>query len=125
MKSSDLNNLLTGVDTGKELQKAIQDEVASYSNLMKKQGASNPIYFWEDHEILITVVGLERLLRATIEGNLSTVSLSYVCDCLTLGEKIGYQKENLMEIVHEIADSEINHAFQTIEDIRHLIARLR
>lgn len=121
MKSSDLNKLFKGLFTGHELKETIHGEVSSYCELMKKRGASIPLKFLEDEEIIIDCSAIERLLQEALSKRLSNADLAYICDCLTLGNKVDYTNEKTKDMIFEIADPEINGGFKTDDELRQLI----
>jgi hypothetical protein len=123
MKASDLNKLLNDLSTGDNLKQAIQGEVASYRELMKKRGASIPLILDEDQEITLGSSAIKKLILETLSGRLSNVDLAYICDCLTLGEKVYYTNEKAKDIVFEIADPEINGGFKSDLELNQLIVR--
>jgi hypothetical protein len=103
---------------------AIQAEVASYSELMKKMGASIPLIFDEDEEITLKSSSITILLQEALSGSLSNVHLAYICDCLTLGQKIDYADEKLQDTIFTIADPEINGGYKTHLELKTLIEGL-
>jgi hypothetical protein len=117
MKSSELNEILHGKLSGKDLRSKIDSEVSSYTKLMEKKGASIPIIFNEDAEIIINQVAIKILLQATIIGHLTNVHLAYICDCLTLGEKVNFENEKVKDLVFEIADPEINGDYKSNSEL--------
>lgn len=121
MKSSDLNNLFNGLSTGIDLKKVIQEEVTSYGELMKKRGSSIPLILDEDEEITLNISAIVKLMQETLSGRLNNVDLAYICDCLTLGEKVDYTDEKAKDIVFEIADPEINGGFKSDLDLNNFI----
>ena len=124
MKSSDLNNLFNGLSTGIDLKRAIQGEITSYGELMKKRGSSIPLLLDEDEEITLNSSAIEKLMQETLSGRLNNVDLAYICDCLTLGEKVNYADEKAKDIVFEIADPEINGGFKSDLDLNNLLDHL-
>ena len=121
MKASDLNKLFIGLATDDNLKQVIQGEVASYEELMKKRGASIPLIFEEDEKITLDSSAIKKLILETLSGRLSNVDLAYVCDCLTLGEKVYYTDEKAKDIVFEIADPEINGGFKSDLELKTFI----
>ena len=113
MKASDLNILFKDLSTGEDVKQTIRLEVSSYVELMKKKGSSIPLLFNEDEEVIINSSAIEKLLKETLSGRLTNIDLAYICDCLTLGERVNYTEEKLKDIVFEIADPEINGGFKS------------
>ena len=124
MKSSDLYNTLTSNKTAEALAKTISQEVAGYALLMTKRGASNPLYFDEDMELILTKSSILKLLSETHLGNLTSIDLAYICDCLTLGERVIFDNESVEDIICELADPEINGGFRSPEEILSLLTKL-
>jgi hypothetical protein len=121
MKASDVNSLIKGISKGADLQKAIHGEVSTYANLMKKKGSRIPLVFEEDETITLNYSAIERLLKETLSSRLSNVDLAYICDCLTMGEKVKYTDEKVQDVVFEIADPEINGGFESDIELWQLI----
>lgn len=121
MKASDLNNLLNGLSTGDDLKQTVLQEVSLYSELMNKKGSSIPLVFDDDEEVVLDNSAVQKLLQETLSGRLSNVDLAYICDCLTLSEKVDFKGEKVQDIVFEIADPEINGGFKSDSEIQKLI----
>ena len=117
MNTSDLNDTLNGNISGKRLAEKIFYEVEEYKLKLKKTGSTIPLYFNEDKEIMLSRSSIKKLLNETLEGNLGSAHLAYIADCLTLGEKVNYEYENLREIIFDIADPEINGGFRKPDEI--------
>jgi len=117
MKASDLYNTLNGSSSGETLSKNISNEVDKYKFQLQKKGSSIPIYFIEDKDIFLTKSFLRKLLNDVYEGTLSNIHLAYICDCLTLGEKVTFEDEVLKDIIYEAADPEINGGFKNSNEI--------
>ena len=120
MKASDLNKLFKGVVDGNELSVLLEAEVNNYHRLLNKKGSTIPLIFQEDEDILINKNALNRLLKETLEARLSNVELAYICDCLTLGERVNYKDEEVKDIVLDLAGPEINGGHRTLDNIRNL-----
>jgi hypothetical protein len=121
MKSSELNKFLNKSFTGTEFKALIESEAAYYGKLMEKKGSSIPLIFNEDEELLLNEASIKRLLQETLLGGLSNVDLAYVCDCLTLGERIDYDSQGAKDVVFEIADPEINGGYKSREELQRMI----
>ena len=124
MTSSALNLLITGRISGNDFSALLADEITTYGTLIKKMGAGIPLIFNEDEAIAIDHVWLKGLLKEVLTGSLNTMELAYICDCLTLGERVTYSDGKLKDIIFEIADPEINGGFSTISEIEVLINQL-
>jgi hypothetical protein len=124
MTSSALNLLITGRISGNDFSALLADEITTYGTLIKKMGAGIPLVFNEDEAIAIDHVWLKGLLKEVLTGSLNTMELAYICDCLTLGERVTYSDGKLKDIIFEIADPEINGGFSTISEIEVLINQL-
>jgi hypothetical protein len=125
MNTSDLDNALNGYSSGQVLAEKISNEVEEYKLLLNKTGSSIPLRFNEDKEIFLSNSSIKKLLKETYEGNLSNVHLAYICDCLTLGERVLFESEVLKEMIFDLADPEINGGFKTPEEIADLLNKLR
>lgn len=99
----------------------LRQEVESYSELLIKKGSSISMIFDEDEEVIIDNPAIQKLLKETIDGRLSNVALAYICDCLTLGEKVDFKDEEAQDIVYRIADPEINGGFKSDMELKQLI----
>lgn len=121
MKSSNLNRYLKGIFSEDEIKKDIKEEVSSYCKLNEKMGSTNPLYFYEDEEVILNNSTVKRLLQETLSGRLSNIELAYICDCLTLGEKVQFTDERSKEIIFEIADPEINGGYKSDTELIKLI----
>ena len=121
MKASDLNLLLHDLSTTDTFKQLTQEEVSSYSKLMEKKGSNIPLIFDEDEEIILDRSSIRKLLVKTSLGKLTNVDLAYICDCLTLSEKVDFKDEKTRNIVFGIADPEINGGYKSNIELRRLI----
>ena len=121
MKSSDLNQLLKGTSSGGYLQSIINEEVLSYESLLKKKGSSIPLIFHEDEDIMLDAMSVNKLLQEVITGKLSNVHLAYICDCLTLGERVDFANEKLKDLIFELADPEINGGYKSNPELKEML----
>jgi len=124
MKSSDINQLLSGNFSVRDLQLTINDEVSTYAILMEKKGSSVPLIFYEDEEIFLNDTNIKILLQETLSGDLSNVHLAYIFDCFTSGEKVRFETEQVKEIIYEIADPEINGGYKSNKQLQDLISNI-
>lgn len=124
MKSSELNKFLNRSFTGADFKALIESEAASYGKLMEKKGSSISLIFSEDEELILNEASIKRLLQETLLGSLINVDLAYICDCLTLGERIDYDSEKAKDVVFEIADPEINGGYKSSAELQRLIDTL-
>lgn len=121
MNSSDLDDFLNSDLSSKIFADKIAKEVADYTVLMTKKGATIPIHFHEDRDIVISKSTMAKLLTETLQGNISSIALAYICDCLTLGEHITFDDEHVEDLVFDLADPEINGGFKTQTDLTKLL----
>ena len=124
MTSSALNLLITGRISGNDFSALLADEITTYGTLIKKKAADIPLVFNEDEVIAIDHIWLKGLLKEILTGSLNKLELAYICDCLTLGERVIYSDGKLKDLISEIADPEINGGFRTISEIEVLIDQL-
>ena len=124
MNTSDLDNALNTASSTITLGKILSKEVSEYVLLSQKKGASIPIYFNEDKEITISNSSVRKLLSETINGNLSNIHLAYICDCLTLGEKVTFENEEIEDLIFALADPEINGGYKNLEELQNRIDNL-
>ena len=108
MQISTLNKYFYGLLSFGDFLKIIAPEVDEYRSLMEKGGSTIPLRLSEDEELIISNSNFVKLIQDFINYGGDTVGLSYICDSFTLGEKIEYNSDELLEIVFEIADPEIN-----------------
>lgn len=92
-------------------------EIEDYSKLMTKRGSSIPLYFFEDKELFCMRYFIMTLLDKTIIGELNNVQLAYICDCLTIGEKVSFENESIEDIIFGILDPEINGGYKSIHEL--------
>jgi hypothetical protein len=121
MKSSELNMFLYTSFTGADFKALIENEAASYRKRMEKKGSSISLIFDEDEELLLNEASIRKLLKETLSGSLSNVDLAYICDCLTLGERVDYDSEEAKNTVFELADPEINGGYKSSEELQRMI----
>lgn len=91
---------------------------------MEKVGLRISLIFDEDEELLLNDTSIKKLLQETLSGSLSNVDLAYICDCLTLGERVDYESEEAKNIIFEIADPEINGGYKSDEELKSMINAL-
>jgi len=125
MKSSDLNKFLSGTISAEEFKASIQDESSVYKKLMEIKGSTIPLKFLEDEEIILSNSDINMLVQEALAGNLSTEQLSYICDCLTLGEDVSLENQLVEDIIHEFADPEINGGFKSKTELLKIADRIK
>lgn len=124
MKSSDLRNFLAGKISSAEFINTVSNEISNYTSLMKKAGSSIPLNLNEDVELMLSKKSIDRLLKEVQFGNLSNIHLAYICDCLTLAERVKYDTDNLQKILFDLADSEINGDYKESDVIANILINL-
>jgi hypothetical protein len=110
MKSRELNRLLDDQLTVDDFKASIADEVENYGNLVNKKGSTIDLRLNEDEEITLDILKFRKLLNIVIAGRLSNIHLAYICDCLTLAEKLTTD-DKTKDLIFELADPEINGGF--------------
>jgi len=125
MNSSDLEKVFSGEIKALALHEKISEEVTNYSILSQKRGSSIPLYFFEDTDLVLTKKNMIHLINETIAGNLNSIDLAYICDCLTLAEKVNFKDEQVKDIVFEFADPEINGGYKSVENLAEYLSNLR
>ncbi len=125
MKSSDLNSYLSNKTSVSDLKKCIDLDVENYSNLIKKKGASIPLNFYDDGAIEIDESNLKKLLLETINEALSNDHLAYICDCLTLADNLLCENKDINNIIHDLADPEINRGYKSKSDLEMIVSQLK
>ena len=123
MKASELNLLFAGVETGARLSLSIRPEVDNYVNLLKKKGASIQIVLHEDEDIVVDQESLTNLLRSVLVGHLSIADLAYICDGLTLCERVDFTCEDIKNMIFDFSDPEINGDFADLGHVKSLLAQ--
>ena len=125
MKSSVLNEFLAGTISAEEFKASIQDESSVYQKKLKEiKGSTIPLIFLEDAEIILNNAAIGILIQEVLGSKLSTEQLSYICDCLTLGEKVSFESQLVEDIIHEFADPEINGGYKSKTDLEKISDRL-
>jgi TATA-box binding protein (TBP) (component of TFIID and TFIIIB) len=125
MTSKEINTFLSGKTSVETFKKSIDIEVANYSNLMNKIGASINLKFNEDETIFINGTKIKKLLKNVLEDDLTAIHLSYICDCFTLSESIEYENELLNEIIYLLADPEINGGYKSKEELTEILNTIK
>lgn len=125
MTSKEINTFLSGKTSVEIFKKSIDIEVANYSNLMNKIGASINLKFNEDETIFINGTKIKKLLKNVLEDDLTAIHLSYICDCFTLSESIEYENELLNEIIYLLADPEINGGYKSKEELTEILNTIK
>lgn len=123
MTSSELNKFLDGNLTVDEFNASIADEAENYRRLMTKKGSTVQLQLIEDEEITLDKLKLKKMFDFVIAGQLSNIQLAYICDCLTLAERLRTDEET-KDMIFEIADPEINRGYLDKEALRHLISKI-
>ncbi len=124
MNSSDLNRFFNNELSGKALALKIKVEVLEYAVLLKKKGSCINLRFTEDQDLLLTAISFKKLLFEILSGSLSNIHLAYICDCITLGERIDIPNERLNDLIFGIADPEINGGYKSDAEINAFILYL-
>jgi hypothetical protein len=104
--------------------KSIEAEVATYKTQMAKTGYTIPLIFHEDDELILSRSSFKVLLEDFVINNTTRVALSYICDCLTLAQKVDFVDEDLKETVFDLADPEINGGYKTQSEIKSIVQNL-
>jgi hypothetical protein len=124
MISRELNHYLNETLTIDVFKDGIRGEVADYESLMKKKGSTINLYYDDVENVYLNKVGVTKLLEVTISGNLTNIELAYICDCLTLAEKIEFESEQIEDLIFGIADPEINGGFKTEMELKSLLEKV-
>jgi hypothetical protein len=96
---------LTGVSRLKEL---ISEEVREHQNLMKKKGASAPVYVIEDCHLSATGTELSILCRAFLNRELNQEEIAYIVDAMLLSEHVIFESEQLEDLFFSLTDPVAN-----------------
>lgn len=123
MTSRELNKLLDDKFTVDNFKATIADEVENYGRLMNKKGSTIDLCLYEDEEITLDKLKFKKLLDLVIAGRLSSIHLAYICDCLTLADKLTTDEET-KDLIFEIADPEINGGYVDIETLKDMVSRI-
>jgi hypothetical protein len=123
MTSRDLNKLLDDKFTVENFKATIADEVENYGRLMNKKGSTIDLRLYEDEEITLDKPKFKKLLDFVIAGRLSNNHLSYICDCLTLADKLTTDEET-KDLILEISDPEINGGYMDKETLTDMVSRV-
>jgi len=90
---------------------------------MNKKGSTIDLRFSEDEEITLDKLRFKKLLDFVIAGRLSNIHLAYICDCLTLADKLTTDDET-KDFIFEIADPEINGGYLDKERLTYMVSRI-
>jgi hypothetical protein len=123
MRSRELNKFLDDKFTADEFKASIADEVENYGRLMNKKGSTVDLRLNEDEEITLDKLRFKKLLDFVIAGRLSNIHLAYICDCLTLADKLTTD-EKTRDLIFEIADPEINGGYLDNERLTDMVSRI-
>lgn len=123
MTSRELNKLLDDKFTVDNFKATIADEVENYGRLMNKKGSTIDLRLYEDEEITLDKPKFKKLLDFVIAGRLPNIYLAYICDCLTLADKLTTDKET-KDLIREISDPEINGGYMDKETLTDIVSRI-
>lgn len=123
MTSRELNKFLDDKLTVDEFKASIADEVENYGRLMNKKGSTIHLRLYENEEITLDKLRFKKLLDIVIAGRLSNIHLAYICDCLTLADKLTTDEET-KDLIFEIADPEINGGYFNKETLTDMVSRI-
>ena len=124
MKSRDLNRLLDDKFTVDDFKATIADEVENYGQMMNKKSSTIDLRLHEDEEITLDKFRFKKLLDFIIAGRLSNIHLAYICDCLTLADKLTTDDET-KNLIFEVSDPEINGGYMDKETLTDMVSRIR
>jgi hypothetical protein len=123
MTSGQLNRLLDDNFPVDDFKASIADEVENYGRLMNKKGSTIDLRLYEDEEITLDKLRFKKLLDFVIAGRLSNIHLAYICDCLSLADKLTTDKKT-KELIFEIADPEINGGYVDKKTLADLVSKI-
>jgi hypothetical protein len=123
MTSGQLNRLLDDKFTVDDFKASIADEVENYGQLMNKKGSTIDLRFNEDEEITLDKLKFKKLIDFVIAGRLSNIHLAYICDCLTLADKLTTD-EKTNDLIFEIADPEINGGYKDKKTLTDMVSKI-
>ncbi len=124
MTSRELNRLLDDKFTVDDFKVSIADEVENYGRLMNKKGSTIDLRFNEGEEITLDKLKFKKLLDFVIAGQLSNIHLAYICDCLTLADKLTTD-EKIHELIFELADPEINGGYADKKMLTDMVLKIK
>jgi hypothetical protein len=124
MTSRDLNRLLDDKFTVDDFKATIADEVENYGQMMNKKSSTIDLRLHEDEEITLDKFRFEKLLDFVIAGRLSNIHLAYICECLTLADKLTTDDET-KNLLFEVSDPEINRGYMDKETLTDMVSRIR
>jgi hypothetical protein len=123
MKASDLAKYLDNQTPGNLFFNSIRTEVLNYNELMKKTGSSIALTFDEDQKTTLGIGHFKKLLQDIQLTQSNPSYLSYICDCLTLGENVEYDDDKIEDLIWTLSDPEINRK-STAAEIQKLLDAL-
>ena len=125
MRTSEFKKYLDDQISADVFFEKIREEVANYSLLMKRKGASISLNFEEDQIITLSINNLIKIVKDIHLNQVDPSAISYICDCLTLADGVNYETEAARELVYEFADPEINGGFKSREDLKIILDRYK
>jgi hypothetical protein len=123
MTTRDLNRLLHDKLTVEEFKTLLADEVDNYGRLMNQKGSTIDLRLYENEEITFDKLKFTKLLDLVITGQLSNIHLAYICDCLTLADKLRTD-EKIKSLIFEIADPEINGGYLDKKTLTDMVSKI-
>jgi stress-induced morphogen len=121
MTTLDINSFLSNKISAADLRLIIDTDVDNYATVMKTKGSSINLNILDNEVINLDLTKTRRLLNETLSGNLTSIHLAFICDCLTLLENITFENDQIQDIIFSIADPEINGGFRIDKDLEEII----
>lgn len=105
MKRLDVCNILKGDVSPENFSEIYQEELRRHLELLKKGGASAPVFLSGNEYIFINDDNFRRVLSYAAEGRLHRALLGYVFDALSLDEMTRFADAPLREALLDLADN--------------------
>ncbi len=123
MKTGELNRLLNDKLTVEDFKASVTDDVENYRKMMTKTGSTIELRLDEDEEVVLDILKFRKLLDFVIEKRLSNIHLAYICDCLTLADKLTAD-EKTNDLIFQLADPEINGGYADKETLTYMVSKI-
>jgi hypothetical protein len=108
MKLSLLQSALNNDLSIQDFKNMIQIEVEEYRQKLKKTGVAVSIIVEEDVNLYFKNSDLVKICEYYLDGTLTPAQISYISDCLTLSEKVVFERNELFDILEELTDPKVN-----------------
>lgn len=124
MTSAELNNFLNGKTSTQFFKTEIAGDLENYARGIRIRGGTTNLNFDDCEIIILKRPQFLRLLNATIDGELSIVDFTYLCNCIILAEELDFNDQSILEHIHNFSNYELN-GFPTSAQIQKIIQEFK